>query len=328
MTKKINNFDYGMLIRKYGMGFVLVFLFIIGTVFKPGIFLTYDNIISIAVQISMTVILTCGICPLIIAGSNDLSAGSVVALTGVVMVGFYASTGSILLSLLMACITGMFIGLINGFCVAQFSLPAFIVTLGTQVLARGLALMYANGMPIPVEGPEFKMLGQGKLFGVMPYPILVAIGVIILSSILMNNTAYGRAIYAIGGNQEAARASGIRSKRIIITAHVYSSFLTAITGYILASRTNVGQPSAGVNYEFDAIIGAVLGGTSFAGGIGTIVGAVIGCAVMGVLSNIQNLLAISPYLQYVIKGIVILVAVIFDATTRSLSQKAITKAAG
>ena len=323
---KTKSFDYGLFMRKYGMGLVLILLLIVGTILKPGIFLTYDNLISVAVQISMTVILTCGICPLLIEGSNDLSAGSVVALTGTVMVGFYNETHSILVSLVIACVVGMAIGFINGFCIAQFSLPAFIITLGTQILARGLALLYGNGMPIPVDGTTFKMLGQGKLFGVMPYPVLVAIGAAVLSSVLLGCTTYGRAIYAIGGNQEAARASGIKVKKTIIISHIYSSFLTAITGYVLASRTNVGQPSAGVNYEFDAIIGAVLGGTSFSGGIGTIGGAIIGCAVMGILANIQNLMGVSPYLQYVIKGIVIIAAVIFDYVTRSLSTKAITKA--
>lgn len=324
--KKASNFDWGSFARKYGMGLVLIVLLIISTLLKPNIFPTYDNIISILLQISMTITLTCGICPLIIANCNDLSAGSVVALTGVVMVGIYNSTGSIFIALIVAILVGMSIGLLNGVWVSRFALPAFIVTLGTQILARGLSLLYANGMPIPVEGETFRILGQGKLFGVLPYPILVAACAVIVSHILMNHTAYGRAIYAIGGNQEAARASGIKDKRIIVTAYLYMGVLTAITGFILASRTNVGQPNAGVNYESDAIIGAILGGTSFSGGIGTIFGAVIGCTLMGVLSNIMNLMNVSVYLQYVVKGSVILLALVFDYTTCALSKQASTKA--
>ena len=322
MKGRLSTIDYGRFLRKYGMFVVLVILLIIGTILKPDIFPTYDNIISIFVQVSMTIILTCGICPLIIANSNDLSAGSVVALTGTVMVGIYNTTGSIPVSLLVACLVGGAIGFLNGFIIAWFALPAFIITLGTQTLARGLALLYANGMPIPVEGDSFRVLGQEELFGYIPYPVLLALSVVIVSSILMNHTAYGRALYAIGGNQEAARASGIKDKKLLIIAHIYASVLTALVGYILASRTNVGHPSSGVNYEFDAIIGAVLGGTSFAGGIGTIGGAVIGCTIMGVLANIMNLANISTYMQYVVKGSVIILAVIFDCTTRTLSLQA------
>lgn len=325
MKEHTATIDYGRLIRKYGMAIVLVILVAIGTLLRPGIFLTYDNIMSIFVQVSMTIILTCGICPLIIANSNDLSAGSVVALTGTVMVGVYNATGNIPVALLAACLVGASIGFINGFIIAWFALPAFIITLGTQILARGLALLYANGMPIPVEGESFRVLGQGKLFGYVPYPVLLAFGVVIFSSILMNHTAYGRSLYAIGGNQEAARASGIKDKKLLVIAHIYASILTALVGYILASRTNVGHPSSGVNYEFDAIIGAILGGTSFSGGIGTIGGAVIGCTLMGVLGNIMNLANVSPYMQYVVKGTVILLAVIFDCTTRTLSLRSSKK---
>ena len=317
--------DYGRFLRKYGMFIVLIILVVIGTLLRPDIFPTYDNIMSIFVQVSMTIILTCGICPLIIANSNDLSAGSVVALTGTVMVGVYNATGSIPISLLVACVVGGAIGFLNGFIIAWFALPAFIITLGTQTLARGLALLYANGMPIPVEGDSFRVLGQEELFGYIPYPVLLALGVVIVSSILMNHTAYGRSLYAIGGNQEAARASGIKDKKLLVIAHIYASVLTALVGYILASRTNVGHPSSGVNYEFDAIIGAVLGGTSFAGGIGTIGGAVIGCTIMGVLANIMNLANVSTYMQYVVKGSVIILAVIFDCTTRTLSLQASRK---
>lgn len=322
MKAKLGGLNFGQMFRKCGIYVILALFIIISTILRPDVFLTKANLISILVQISMTTILACGECALILAGSVDLSAGSLVALTGTVMVGVYESTGSILAGLAAALVIGAAIGLVNGFIITRFALPAFIVTLGTQILSRGLALVYANGMPIPVTGSSFRVLGQGKLFGQIPYPILVCIAVVLFSLVLVNRTAYGRSLYAIGGNEEAAKASGIKTARVLTVAHVFMGLLAAITGYILMSRTNVGQPSAALNYEFDAIIGVILGGTSFSGGIGTVGGAVVGCVVMGVLANIMNLINISPNWQYVVKGIIILFAVVLDATTKKLSLRA------
>ncbi len=325
MSEANSKQDYGQLLRKYGIFVVLLIFLVISTLLKPDIFLSWDNIISILVQISMTVILACGECSLILAGSVDLSAGSLVALTGTVMVGMVNKTNNLFIAFVVALAVGIAIGLVNGLIITNFALPAFIVTLGTQILARGLALLYANGMPIPVDVPYFRNLGQGKLFDAIPYPILVAALVVVITLVLVNRTGFGRALYAIGGNTEAARASGIKTKKVLTLTHVYLGALSAVTGYILMSRTNVGQPSAAVNYEFDAIIGTILGGTSFSGGIGTIGGAVVGCLLMGVLSNVMNLTNISPYLQYVVKGIIILLAVMFDATTKRVSLQMSTK---
>ncbi len=318
---KLQNINARQIMKKGGIYIILVLFFIISTILKPHVFPTADNLISILVQVSMTIILACGECALIIAGSVDLAAGSLVALTGTVMVGIYNGTGSILGALIVAILIGAAVGVLNGVIVGYYELPAFIVTLGSQILVRGLALVYADGMPIQVRGEKFRILGQGKLFGVMPYPILVCAAVVIVSIILVKRTPYGRSLYAIGGNIEAAKASGINTLKVFVIAHVYMGILGAITGYILMSRTNVGQPSAGVNFEFDAVIGTILGGTSFAGGIGTIGGAVVGCIVMGVLSNIMNLTNVSPNLQYVVKGVIILVAIVFDAAGKKVEFK-------
>lgn len=317
----MKNLNFGQMFRKCGIYIILVLFIIISAILRPDVFLTKANIISILVQISMTTILACGECALILAGSVDLSAGSLVALTGTVMVGIYEGTNSILIGFLAALAIGALIGAINGVIITRFALPAFIVTLGTQILSRGLALVYANGMPIPVTGTSFRVLGQGKLFGQIPYPILVCIAVVVFSLVLVNHTPYGRSLYAIGGNEEAAKASGIKTGLVLTITHVFMGLLAAVTGYILMSRTNVGQPSGALNYEFDAIIGVILGGTSFSGGIGTIAGAVVGCVVMGVLANIMNLVNISPNWQYVVKGIIILFAVVLDATTKKFSLR-------
>lgn len=317
----LKNIDYHQILKKSGIYLLFILFFIISSVLKPDVFPTTNNLISIMVQISMTIILACGECSLILAGSVDLSAGSLVALTGTVMVGIYNKTGSIPLALGVAVIIGALVGMLNGYIVGTYHLPAFIVTLGSQILVRGLALVYANGMPIQVEGDTFRILGQGELFGVIPYPIIVCILVVAFSVVLVSHTPFGRSLYAIGGNIEAARASGINTCRVFILSHVYMGILAAITGYILMSRTNVGQPSAALNYETDAVIGTILGGTSFAGGIGTIGGAVVGCMVMGVLANIMNLMNVSPNLQYVVKGAIILIAIVIDASSKKLKTK-------
>lgn len=323
MNKSINmkNINYQLVLKKGGIYFLLILFFVVSTILKPKVFPTMDNLISIMVQISMTIILACGECSLILAGSVDLSAGSLVALAGTVMVGIYNGTGSVFIALAAAMTIGAAVGILNGFIIGKYNLPAFIVTLGSQILVRGLALVYANGMPIPVSGDKFRVLGQGKLFGMIPYPILVCILIVALSLVLVGHTPYGRSLYAIGGNIEAARASGISTRRVYILAHIYMGVLAAITGYILMSRTNVGQPSGGVNFEFDAIIGTILGGTSFSGGIGTIGGAVVGCIVMGILSNIMNLTNVSPNLQYVVKGVIILVAIVIDASSKNIKSE-------
>lgn len=318
---EIKNINIVQVLKKGGIYLLLVLFFVVSTILKPNVFPTMDNLISILVQISMTIILACGECSLILAGSVDLSAGSLVALTGTVMVGIYNKTGNILLAFFIALWIGAVVGVLNGYIVGTYHLPAFIVTLGSQILVRGLALVYADGMPIKVEGDTFRILGQGKMFGVIPYPILVCLIVVIFALILVNHTPFGRSLYAIGGNIEAARASGINTRKVFILTHVFMGVLAAVTGYILMSRTNVGQPSAAVNFETDAVIGTILGGTSFSGGIGTIGGAVVGCMVMGILSNIMNLTNVSPNLQYVVKGAIILVAIVIDASGKKMKDK-------
>jgi len=327
MIKTKNNIDYGQLSRKYGTYIILLLLFIISTILRPQTFPTINNLVSILVQVSMIVILACGETLVIIGGGTDLSPGSVVAMTGSLMVGMYIKTQSIFISLIIAVAMGAILGFINGFFVTRFNLMPFIVTLGTQILARGLAFVYSGGMPIPipVEDTRFKELGQGKLFGI-PKPIYVAAAIVAITVIIANYTSFGRAVYAIGGNKEAARASGIKIRKVTTLTFVYLGVMGAIAGYILMSRINVGQPNAGVGYESDAIIGTILGGTSFSGGIGTVGGSIVGCIIMGMVGNIMNLTNITPHWQYVIKGIIILFAVTLDSVNKELSLKRQTKA--
>ena len=324
MTRR-RELDLGSIIRRYGTYVLLFVMIIISTILKPNVFLTKNNLISILVQISMIIILACGECVVIIGGGTDLSAGSVVAMTGTVMVGVYITTKSIIIAFIVAAILGATIGFLNGFIKTQFDLPPFIVTLGTQILARGIAFVYSGGMPIPIlDDEKFKILGQGKFLGI-PNPIYVAAIVSFFAIILMSKTSFGRSVYAIGGNVEAARASGIKVNRILIISYMLMGFLASVSGYILMSRINVGQPNAALNYEFDAIIGVVLGGTSFSGGVGTVGGSIVGCIIMGVLGNIMNLMNIPPNWQYIAKGIIILLAVILDSTTKSVSNRSKAK---
>jgi inositol transport system permease protein len=320
MTKALSNLDYGQLFRKYGTFAILILLCIVSTILKAEIFLTVDNFISIFVQISMIIVLACGECVLIIGSGVDLSAGSAVAMTGTVMAGVYVATQNVAVAFAVAIMLGIILGFVNGSLITKFDLPPFIVTLGTQILARGIAYVYTNGLPIAIEGDAFKILGQGKTLGI-PNPIYVAAVIVAITAVLLNQTAFGRAVYAIGGNSEAARASGIKVKKVIILSYVLMGCLSSIAGYMLMSRINVGQPNAAVNYEFDAIIGVILGGASFSGGVGSIGGAVIGCIIMGVLGNIMNLINVPPNWQYVAKGIVILLAIILDSVSKNVSSK-------
>lgn len=320
MRSLMKEFNFEVFFRKFGMYVILLLALLVSTILKPEVFPTLGNLVSILVQVSIVIILACGECVLILGGSTDLSAGSVVAMTGVYLVGVYVNTGSFLLAFLVMLAMGLGIGFVNGFFVSKFQLPPFIVTLGTQFLARGICYLYSDGMPISIKNPNFKVVGQGNFLGI-PYTILIAAAIVLVTWVLVNRTRFGRYVYAVGGNAEAAKASGVNVDSIIIRSYMYMGALAGMTGWLLMSRLNVGQPSAAVNYEFDAIIGVILGGTSFSGGVGTVGGAVVGCIIMGVLSNLLNLVNVPPNWQYVARGLIILIAVTLDATAKKAGAK-------
>lgn len=278
------------------------------------------NMLTVLRQICINALLAFGMTFVLIIGGIDLTVGSVVGASGVAVVMLMEAGVGMIPAILIALALGAVIGLINGTIIALTGMPAFIVTLSMMGSIRGLAYIITDGRSKASSNQTFTSMGNGYLLGI-PIPIYILAVVMIIVSIILYKTKFGRRMYAIGGNPTAAKYTGINIKGITIKVYVLSAVLSALAGIILASRMFSGQPTAGQGYESDAIAAAVLGGTSFSGGIGTIGGTLIGALVIGVLSNGLNLLHIPSYVQMVIKGIVIIFAVGFDIIKNRNNRK-------
>lgn len=299
-------------IRKYGMLIILVGLIILMSILEPN-FLSSGNIINIVRQMSVIGIVAIGVTFVIITSGIDLSSGSVIALTSVI-VASVAQAGSypVIIAILVALLVGLSTGVINGTLIAKGGIAPFIVTLGMMTAARGMALLYSGGRPIGGLSDTFQFIGQGIIFG-LPIPILIFAFIGIVSFVLLNKTKFGKYVYAIGGNEQAAMIAGVNVTKIKIMVYAYAGLLSGLAGMILTSRIASGQPTAGTMYELDAIAAAVIGGTSLAGGIGTIGGTIIGALIIGVMNNGLDLMNVSSYWQQILKGVIITVAVYIDA---------------
>ncbi|MBN2980984.1 ABC transporter permease [Cohnella algarum] len=292
---------------------VLVLLFVALALTSP-VFLTEDNLITVLRQISINVFLALGMTLIIILAGIDLSVGAVVALTGTLTVGFIVNAGIPLVpAILLGLLIGTVVGFLNGCIVSWFKLPAFIVTLATMNVAQGIAYLYSGGQSVRITNDAYTTIGTGQLFGFLPLPVLYMFVLIFIFSVLLNKTKFGTYVYAIGGNREAARLSGVPIKKVEIAVYTITGFLAAFAGIVLSARMYSGQPSVGQGYEMDAIAACVLGGVSMAGGRGRISGTVLGAMVIGVISNGLNLLGVSSFWQLVVKGIIILIAILVDA---------------
>jgi inositol transport system permease protein len=279
---------------------VVIVMIIVCNILNPN-FLSTRNIANIAAQISVTTILAFGETLLVICGLLDLSCGSVLALAGVLSVYIFKETGSIVVSFG----AGLFFGV-----VCNYVIPAFIATLAMMTMARGGALLFTRGQNIYQIG-DYVWFGQGQI-GFIPVPVLFMVIIGILTWYILGHTKFGRSLYAVGGNEEAARASGINIGRIKIGAYLINGAFVGLAGILLMSRTNVGAPNAGQGYEFEALTAAIIGGTSFSGGLGTAGGTLAGAFIVGFLNNIMNLVGVDSYLQQVIKGAIIALAVGYD----------------
>ena len=251
---------------------------------------------------------------LIIAGI-DLSIGSTIALSGTIAALLMSLNVPFTLAVGICLLIGLFLGFINGFLVSKAGIPAFIVTVATMGIFRGIAYILTGGGPVQISNAKFLYIGNEKIFGI-PFPIILLIVVFIIMNIILGKTKFGRQAYIIGGNEEAALYSGINVKRIKIYIYMIIGFLASLSGIILASRLYSGQPNSANGYELDAIAAAVLGGTSLSGGYGTIVGTLIGAIIIGVINNGMNLLNITYFYQLIVKGIVIIIAVYFDVQSK------------
>jgi len=286
-------------------------------------FVSSTNLINIVRQMSIVGLIALGVTGVIVCAGIDLSSGSVVGLTAVIAASmsqtpdyaaaFYPGLHlPLIVPILAACAVGALVGLINGSLVAKARIPPFIATLGTYTAVRGAALLYTGGRPISDLTDEYNFIGQGDVYG-LPVPIIILVVMAVVTHILYAHTKFGKYIYAIGGNEQAARVSGINASRYKMLIYVYASFLAALAGLVVSSRIGSGQPGLGVGYELDAIAAAVIGGTSLsAGGIGTVAGTIVGALIIGVLNNTLDLMNVSAYWQQIIKGCIIVGAVVID----------------
>ena len=315
--KKLREF-----LGKYGIYLVLVAM-VLAMSFMSPVFLSQDNLLNIIRQVAVIGLISLGVTLVIISKGIDLSSGSTLALAAV-MAASFGQAGDwaakmypgipelpVIVPIIVAIAVGAAVGTFNGFLVAKTGIPAFIATLGTYVSVRGLALLYADGRPISTLTESYQFIGQGYVLGI-PVPVILFLAFALITWVMLNHTKFGKNIYAIGGNVVAAEVSGVNVQRNLVKIYMYAGMLAGVAGLVLSARLNTGQPGMGVSYELDAIAATTIGGTSHSGGIGTIQGAVVGTLILGVLNNGLNLMGVSAYWQQIIKGIIIVSAVVID----------------
>lgn len=321
---KPQKFDLLALASRFGALIFLIVLCVIFAVLEPA-FVKPINIFNVLRQVSIYGLLAIGMTFVILTGGIDLSIGSLLALAGLVaaavekggtglLTGAAAGEGGgygLLTAIAAAVAVGLLGGLLQGLAVSRLKVPPFIVTLGGLSAFRGAALVFSSGQPISAFRKEYTLWGQG-LIGPVPVPVLIFLFFAVIAFIILRYTKYGRHIYAIGGNQEAARLSGLNVNRLIMSVYVITGFFAGLSGFILSSRLNSAEQLAGAGYELTVIAGVVIGGTSLFGGEGGVFGTVIGVLLIGVLSNGLTLLNVSSYYQQIIIGLIIVFAVYFD----------------
>ncbi|MBL1420869.1 MAG: ABC transporter permease [Alphaproteobacteria bacterium] len=305
--------------QQYGIFLALVACCVF-LAFANEYFLTTRNVLNILRQTSINGILAIGMTFVILTRGIDLSVGSIVAFTGVVAASLATTSSSAMVAggpypaiiAIMAGISvGMICGGISGLVVSRFHVPAFVATLGMLSAARGLTLIYAGGKPVPALTPEFRWIGTGNILGI-PMPVVILVIVFAIAWWVLNFSRFGRYVYAAGGNPHAAKVSGINVGKIQFIVYAISGGLAAVGGMVLAARTGSGLTQAGIAYELDAIAAVVIGGTSLSGGVGRITGTLIGALLIGVMNNGLDLMGVESYYQQVIKGMLIVAAVMLD----------------
>ncbi|WP_204259549.1 ABC transporter permease [Lichenicola cladoniae] len=295
---------------RYTSFYPLVGLIVVSIVmvFASDSFLSYSNITNILRQVSINALIAVGMTFVILTGGIDLSVGAVMALCGTVAAGLMAAGMNGVLALILCLLLGCGFGLANGAFVAFAGMPPIIVTLATMGIARGLGLIYTGGYPISGLPRWVNWFGEGRLLGVQT-PIVIMLVVYVVGWVLLERTPFGRYVYAIGGNETATRLSGVRVARSKLLIYGLSGFTAAIAAVVLTGRLMSGQPNAGQGFELDAIAAVVLGGTSIAGGRGSLIGTLLGAMLLGVLNNGLNMVGVNPYVQTVVKGVIILLAI-------------------
>lgn len=296
----------------FGTFIALILLVVIVSVLNSR-FLQVSNLMNLLRQLIINGFIALGMTYVILTGGIDLSVGSILAFTSAIFAGLMQNGMSPVLAIIFAIVLGAILGFINGLLITKGKLAPFIVTLATMTIFRGATLVYTDGRPIAGQRDNFifAFLGRGKVFGI-PFQVILFAIIFILLLILLKKTSLGRKVYAVGGNEKASFISGINIDKVKIFVYTISGILATISGLVLTSRLNSAQPTAGTAYEMDAIAAVVLGGTSMTGGSGSLVGTLIGILILGVLNNGLNLLGVSSFYQQIVKGVVILLAVLVD----------------
>jgi ribose transport system permease protein len=293
--------------------FIALLVIAVGLSVVSHNFLTVDNLLNVMRQASINALIAFGMTLVILLGGIDLSAGSVLALSSVIIASLLTSGMPAGLATLAGLVAGGLMGLVNGLVISKGKVAPFIATLGSMTVLRGLALVLSNGSPLSSFNSDFfSLLGGGYIARLVPIPVVLMLVMFAIFWVLLRKTVFGRHIYATGGNAESAKLSGVKVDRIQLYVYTISGVMAALAGVVLTSRLNSAQPTAGTGYELDAIAAVVLGGTSLTGGRGWIFGTLVGALLIGVLNNGLNLLDVSSFYQQVIKGGVILLAVLID----------------
>ncbi|HQJ75281.1 MAG TPA: ABC transporter permease [Bacteroidota bacterium] len=308
------------MIKKFASFGSLLIISIFLSIVSPQ-FLTVDNLLSVGLQISVIALLAIGELLVIITGGIDLSVGSILAFSGVMTSLLLVNGFPISLAILVGLLSGLLLGFINGLIISKGKLPPFIATLGMMGIARGASLIITNGIPLFGLPYEFSYIANSKIFDIIPIPVIIVIIMAILVNFLLKNFSFGRYTYALGGNFEATRLAGVKVDLHTIKIYSISGLFSGLGGIILASRLSTGQPTAGTGYELDVIAACVIGGASLSGGSGTILGAMIGALIIGILRNGCNLLNISAFWQQIAIGAIIIIAVFIDQYKKKFNKE-------
>ena len=307
-------------INIYRSVLILLVICVFATILSPS-FLSVTNLFNVFKQITVAGIVGCGMTFVILTGGIDLSVGSILGLSGVLASGVLASTGNTAVAVAVSLTVGIACGAVNGFFVSVCGIPPFISTLGMMTLLRGVILVYTKGSPIPIKSDAYKFFGKGSIAGI-PVPVIILIIVFLLAHYILTQTSYGRSVYAVGGNREAARLSGIRVKTSEFLVYTLNGLMCGMAGLILTARLGSAQSTSGTGIEMDAIAAVILGGTSLSGGVGFVLPTVVGAMIMGIIDNILTLMNVNPHATNIVKGAVILISVLVDKKVKDLSAKA------
>ena len=307
-------------INIYRSVLILLVICVFATILSPS-FLSVTNLFNVFKQITVAGIVGCGMTFVILTGGIDLSVGSILGLSGVLASGVLASTGNTAAAVAVSLTVGIACGAVNGFFVSVCGIPPFISTLGMMTLLRGVILVYTKGSPIPIKSDAYKFFGKGSIAGI-PVPVIILIIVFLLAHYILTQTSYGRSVYAVGGNREAPRLSGIRVKTSEFLVYTLNGLMCGMAGLILTARLGSAQSTSGTGIEMDAIAAVILGGTSLSGGVGFVLPTVVGAMIMGIIDNILTLMNVNPHATNIVKGAVILIAVLVDKKVKDLSAKA------